>query len=241
MRLVCPRCGAQYEIDDSAIPAAGRDVECSACDHVWRAIRPDAEFDAAARPKLNRPLSDSVIDILREEAARELDARAAERKAMREAEFVGTATVIEPLPDEPEPELEPDPVLPDEPPLSENDLPPDWHHEQSSEPVATADGPMLSSELEPQADPVPAAAPVAAPVAKPSARAKSRRRHNFGFSLAVVIAACAVALYALAPRLADQGALGAQLMEWRSAADEGRDWLQLRGDALIERIKTAVQ
>ena len=29
MRLVCPRCGAQYEIDAEAIPARGRDVEGS--------------------------------------------------------------------------------------------------------------------------------------------------------------------------------------------------------------------
>ncbi|WP_232222606.1 zinc-ribbon domain-containing protein, partial [Paracoccus sphaerophysae] len=85
MRLVCPRCGAQYEIDDTSVPAEGRDVECSACDHVWRATRPDAPFDAAARPALSRPLSESVIEILREEAARELETRAAERQAARAA------------------------------------------------------------------------------------------------------------------------------------------------------------
>lgn len=48
MRLVCPRCGAQYEIDGAAIPPAGRDVECSACDHVWRASRRGAMPDPAA-------------------------------------------------------------------------------------------------------------------------------------------------------------------------------------------------
>ncbi|MEF9602131.1 zinc-ribbon domain-containing protein, partial [Paracoccus sp. PXZ] len=29
MRLTCPRCAAQYEIAESAIPASGREVECS--------------------------------------------------------------------------------------------------------------------------------------------------------------------------------------------------------------------
>ena len=67
MRLVCPRCGAQYEIDAEAIPARGRDVECSACEHVWRAY--PAGFDPAARPALSRPLDESVIEILRGEAA----------------------------------------------------------------------------------------------------------------------------------------------------------------------------
>ncbi len=89
MRLICPRCGAQYEIDAAAIPAAGRDVECSACDHVWRAwpVSEQAEpFDPTARPRLSRPLSESVIEILRQEAARELEVRAAERRAQRLAD-----------------------------------------------------------------------------------------------------------------------------------------------------------
>lgn len=97
MRLICPRCGAQYEIDAAAIPAAGRDVECSACDHVWRAWPvpgPAEPFDPTARPRLSRPLSESVIEILRQEAARELEVRAAERRAQRLAD----AGEIEALP-----------------------------------------------------------------------------------------------------------------------------------------------
>ncbi|PIE10207.1 MAG: thioredoxin [Rhodobacterales bacterium] len=35
MRLICPNCGAQYEIDEGLIPAAGRDVQCSNCGHTW--------------------------------------------------------------------------------------------------------------------------------------------------------------------------------------------------------------
>ncbi|MCB2124584.1 MAG: zinc-ribbon domain-containing protein, partial [Rhodobacteraceae bacterium] len=29
MRLICPSCGAQYEVDESVIPDGGRDVQCS--------------------------------------------------------------------------------------------------------------------------------------------------------------------------------------------------------------------
>lgn len=35
MRLVCPNCGAQYEVDERVIPETGRDVQCSACGHAW--------------------------------------------------------------------------------------------------------------------------------------------------------------------------------------------------------------
>ncbi len=35
MRLVCPNCSAQYEIDGSMIPEDGRDVQCSNCGHTW--------------------------------------------------------------------------------------------------------------------------------------------------------------------------------------------------------------
>lgn len=35
MRLVCPNCAAQYNVDDRAIPPGGRDVQCSNCGHTW--------------------------------------------------------------------------------------------------------------------------------------------------------------------------------------------------------------
>ena len=35
MRLICPNCGAQYEVEDDVIPHDGRDVQCSNCGHTW--------------------------------------------------------------------------------------------------------------------------------------------------------------------------------------------------------------
>jgi predicted Zn finger-like uncharacterized protein len=35
MRLICPNCGAQYEVPDDVIPEEGRDVQCSNCGHTW--------------------------------------------------------------------------------------------------------------------------------------------------------------------------------------------------------------
>jgi predicted Zn finger-like uncharacterized protein len=35
MRIICPACAAEYEVDDSAIPPEGRDVQCSNCGRAW--------------------------------------------------------------------------------------------------------------------------------------------------------------------------------------------------------------
>lgn len=35
MRLICPKCEAQYNVADDAIPTGGRDVQCSSCAHTW--------------------------------------------------------------------------------------------------------------------------------------------------------------------------------------------------------------
>ncbi len=35
MRLTCPNCDAQYEVDASLVPPQGRDVQCSNCGKTW--------------------------------------------------------------------------------------------------------------------------------------------------------------------------------------------------------------
>ncbi len=47
MRLVCPNCSAQYEIDGSMIPDEGRDVQCSNCGHTWFELPGPAQPAAA--------------------------------------------------------------------------------------------------------------------------------------------------------------------------------------------------
>lgn len=43
MRLICPNCGAQYEVPDDVIPDAGRDVQCSNCGDTWFQHHPNHE------------------------------------------------------------------------------------------------------------------------------------------------------------------------------------------------------
>jgi predicted Zn finger-like uncharacterized protein len=104
MRLTCPKCAAQYEVPEAAIPAAGREVQCSDCDAVWFQERPGpvapAPGDAAGAtataedpppgpetaPAPQRQLDPAVADILRAEADRERSARAAEAAGAMPAE-----------------------------------------------------------------------------------------------------------------------------------------------------------
>jgi predicted Zn finger-like uncharacterized protein len=57
MRITCPNCLAQYEIDGALLPAEGREVQCSACDTIWfqsaptrKAPKPEGIAPAPAAP-----------------------------------------------------------------------------------------------------------------------------------------------------------------------------------------------
>ncbi len=99
MRLVCPNCDAEYEVDSSVIPDTGRDVQCSNCGHAWFQLAPEVEAELAAEealfeappiadlppppeipaePPARRTIDDSVLAVLKEEAERETAARRAE-------------------------------------------------------------------------------------------------------------------------------------------------------------------
>ncbi|MFC0278794.1 zinc-ribbon domain-containing protein [Falsigemmobacter intermedius] len=133
MRLICGNCDAQYEVEAEMIPPEGRDVQCSACSHVWfepgrtsaipapppgpvvprristASFRPaaDEQFedddpdlpplsDTDLPPLRRAPLDEEMLAILREEAARETAARAAE--ALGAAPAIAQADVEAPPP-----------------------------------------------------------------------------------------------------------------------------------------------
>jgi predicted Zn finger-like uncharacterized protein len=106
MRLICPNCGAQYEVDDAVIPDQGRDVQCSNCGHTWfqhpahkdqdtadeladevetgLASDPEPEPEIDPAPDASTPrqeLDPDVAKLLREEAAREAAARQADAQS----------------------------------------------------------------------------------------------------------------------------------------------------------------
>ncbi len=104
MRLTCPNCSAQYEVPDDVIPAGGRDVQCSNCEHTWfqaKEAAADAPAPETVKPAADKPaepvasstsasatpadtgnVDPAVAGILKEEAAREADLRAKEGSSL---------------------------------------------------------------------------------------------------------------------------------------------------------------
>ncbi|RPE66242.1 putative Zn finger-like uncharacterized protein [Pacificibacter maritimus] len=62
MRLICPNCGAQYEVDAKVIPATGRDVQCSNCGHTWFQQSAEADADLAQEMGFELTAEDTVSD-----------------------------------------------------------------------------------------------------------------------------------------------------------------------------------
>lgn len=60
MRLICPNCGAQYEVPESVIPETGRDVQCSSCGHTWFQSHP--QHDSAAQASNDAPDGEDLWD-----------------------------------------------------------------------------------------------------------------------------------------------------------------------------------
>lgn len=71
MRLTCPNCGAQYEVQDDVIPSAGRDVQCSNCGSTW--FQDSAEALLAKDSDASAPQGDGQDAILPDDQAAEAD------------------------------------------------------------------------------------------------------------------------------------------------------------------------
>ena len=54
MLLLCPNCGAQYEVPEDHIPKKyGRDVQCSACNHTWFQTHPAQDLQPLSKDKVD--------------------------------------------------------------------------------------------------------------------------------------------------------------------------------------------
>ncbi len=62
MRLICPNCSAQYEIDATLVPDEGRDVQCSNCGHTWFELPPPPADFAAPEDDSPPELSEEALE-----------------------------------------------------------------------------------------------------------------------------------------------------------------------------------
>lgn len=214
MRLTCPNCKAQYEVEDSVVPDGGRDVQCSACGHTWYQyplsvalqMRADelgheggetAEAQAAAPAEgaARRRLDRSVMDLLREEAEREI----------RERRGAGSNEGLETQGDLALPVRPARPARP-EAERGDDDRPAPTGGEgdtgAQSRRNLLPDIEELSSTLEPQRDTRRSAG--LSDIGADDAPAAQRRGVLRGLSVMVIIAGVLLALYLLAPMIAEQ-------------------------------------
>jgi predicted Zn finger-like uncharacterized protein len=55
MILTCPQCATRYQVDGTKFPAAGRNVRCAKCAHVWHQLGPAPEPDPEAEIVVEEP------------------------------------------------------------------------------------------------------------------------------------------------------------------------------------------
>ena len=248
MRLVCPNCGAQYEVADDVIPTDGRDVQCSNCGHTWFESHgasdvedafadvpsaPSARTDDDTAPISNddvqpettptapvrQELDPAIADILREEAAREAEAR------QREAAVV-----------ESQPDLG----------LDSTDAAPDQRTQEVRKRLSTLKGEEdagtaqatasagLRRELLPDIEEINSSLRSDAERDVPAteveaAQVNKRRGFRRGFFGVLLILAILVALYIFAPQIsAAVPAVAEPLASYVEAVDQLRLWVDLK-------------
>ena len=140
MRLVCPNCSAQYEVDAAVIPVAGRDVQCSNCGHTWWQRRADADAppEPVAEPQADpdpTPAPGTVEVEVEVEAPDQVEAAAGDLAEIKAEVAAETGTPAPPAPpQEAHPPAQPSATGPADPD--------DWTEEDEDGP-----GPPPSADL----------------------------------------------------------------------------------------------
>lgn len=245
MRLICPNCDAIYEVDDSAIPETGRDVQCSNCGHGWFQLPPEAEAllgeelmraapeeeedgpdptprtmpETREETPARRTLDEDLLAVLREEAERE----AAQRRA--EAPPVETQVEMDMPPAAAPPPPAGGPLAGAARRLAQmKGIDPDARPAAPAKPGSRRDLLPDIEEINSSLSPAEAAEQDAAD--EPEAAAARGSAFRSGFSLMLLVAAIVVTLYAMAPSLADQIPAAAPWLEGYTGAIDGlRLWL----------------
>lgn len=121
MRLVCPNCDAQYEVDDSVIPEGGRDVQCSNCGSTWfqksaAQLADEENPPPAPLPKVEStaaPAPEPDPEPAEQAAGDDPAPEALEEPAPQDEPAEDVAAAETPQPPEADPEADPTPAEPE--------------------------------------------------------------------------------------------------------------------------------
>jgi predicted Zn finger-like uncharacterized protein len=257
MRLICPNCGAQYEVADDVIPQDGRDVQCSNCGHTWFEQRgasdvEDEFFDTpveipvqsdddisqnwteeeapaakAAAPK-RQELDPAIADILREEAAREADARAREESAFETQPDLGLDQA-QAAPDQRTQETQRRMAS-----LKGEDISATLETAAASRRELLPDIEEINSSLRSDAERTPAP-----DTPKEISKAKSRKSFRSGFFGVLLVLAILTAIYVFAPQISDMmPALAPSLNSYVETVDALRLWIDLKLQSMVNTMNT---
>ncbi|MXU63985.1 zinc-ribbon domain-containing protein [Oceanomicrobium pacificus] len=165
MRIICPSCSAQYEVDDNAIPEEGREVQCGTCSTTWFQDKRSAEAPM--------PLGDPIGGQAAPPAAQEPAAEPEYTPPNYFDKVSDGAGDTPQAPAEPAPEMGADRVTGDSPAsrtASEPDRSTDFSFEEEEGATAPPTAPPAPSDAELAAARAASAAAVAAPRAEEPAQ-----------------------------------------------------------------------
>ncbi|WP_380054647.1 zinc-ribbon domain-containing protein [Falsihalocynthiibacter sp. SS001] len=247
MRLICPNCDAQYEVESRLIPESGRDVQCSSCGDTWfqtpqsedtLTLQDDADENVfktettatdapAAPPQPERAagIDDALMNVLREEAQREQEARLQEGSSDTPLEDVTEAAPTDPslekvIREHTAANADIEAEVPENADGSRGGLLPDIE-EINSTLDATSDRKAnrideIDEELSPR-----------------------RSGFRMGFSLIVVLVAVLLSVYSFAPQIgAKVPALDPALQTYVRSADQTRSAIDSLMESMIEKMNT---
>ncbi|MGC9418603.1 MAG: zinc-ribbon domain-containing protein [Rhodovulum sp.] len=265
MRLTCPNCDAQYEVDDAVIPYEGRDVQCSNCGHTWfqRPNGATAEGPAPAprtpEPETvgwhEEPRADDDIDgdsgadhDLHEEGPAAPSAPATPRREL-------DASVLNILKEEAEREQRArEQEATTETFSSQPDLGLDRATMVPSEPADVAPAPSAAATATPRRDVLPDIEEINSTLNASSDRgadsivtaeekdAQERSAFRRGFGIVVLLAAVALALYLLAPNIGGlHPTLEGPMAAYTDFIDGVRVWLNTAVPQALEGATRALE
>lgn len=236
MRLVCPNCDAEYEVDGSMIPPEGRDVQCSNCSNSWvqKPQDPQSATEAPSGLIPRRSQTDpKALDIIHQEVERETQARASDGGGLETQTDLGLAHAearAQAARERIAQRREQAELSIDE--IGDDALAPAPKREEGTKRELLPDIEEINSTLASAPDGLDAASPA-------NGAAASQKKGGFGtgFGLMLLFVAIGLCLYIYHPAIAERFPVTAEpLQRYVTGIDSFRIWLDGAAQGLLGKV-----